>query len=212
MLKKLKRFLPVLALVFLLASCDQPLNTKQQVREDLKSLQQISATQQTALTALESAGQSESVTYLKIQEQYPDKNLLEVSTTKMAQATAKRADAYQTLKDQQKALKPVAQRLLKVAKQDNADLPTEAIKDLNQSIKISTLDYATLSNFYQAAVTAEADFYADHQDADADPTDLESPINRLNQFYSSVYQQAEIAKVNINTVTAQLKKVQTGLK
>lgn len=211
MLKKLKYLGPLLILILLLSSCAKPLDTKQQVKSDLTALQQIVAAQQAALSTLESAGQNDPSAYLKIQKKYPDQNLLDVPTTKVAEDAKARETAYQTLKTQQTKLKPITRRLTKVAKQADSDLPIEAIKDLNQSVKISTLDYTTLSNFYDAAVTAETDFYSQHQTADVAESDLDAPINRLNQYYSSVYQQAEIAKVNINTVSAQLKKVQNQL-
>ncbi|UTB72780.1 hypothetical protein A4W72_08140 [Latilactobacillus curvatus] len=108
-------------------------------------------------------------------------------------------------------LKPVIKRLTKLVKQENDELPIEQVKDLNQSLKISTLDYTTLATFYNAATKVSDEFYSDHTDADADEDSLKSPINRLNQYYSSVYQQAEIAKVNMNTVAAHAKKVQKQL-
>ncbi|MFL2081514.1 hypothetical protein ACPBEH_09580 [Latilactobacillus sp. 5-91] len=211
MLKILKRLLPILGLLFLLAGCEKPLDTKQQVKDDLNTILQISKTQQTALSTLEDAGQGVPDSYLKIQAKYPDQNLLDVKGSKIAQTAASRAEAYKTLKTQQAELKPVVKRLIKIANQESDELPIEFIKDLNQSLKLSALDYTTLSNFYDAAATAETDFYADHTSADAHADDLAAPINRLNQYYSAIYQQAEIAKVNINTVTAQAKKVQKQL-
>ncbi|MEJ1324553.1 hypothetical protein QY887_09835 [Latilactobacillus sakei] len=55
MLKILKRLLPILGLLFLLVGCEKPLDTKQQVKDDLNTILQISKTQQTALSTLENA-------------------------------------------------------------------------------------------------------------------------------------------------------------
>lgn len=211
MLKLLNRLLPILGLLFLLAGCEKPLDTKQQVTDDLNTILQISKTQQTALSTLEDAGQGVPDSYLKIQAKYPDQNLLDVKGSKIAQTATNRKVAYETLKSQQAELKPVVKRLIKIANQESDELPIEFIKDLNQSLQLSALDYTTLSNFYDAATTAENDFYANHTAVDTHADDLDAAINRLNQYYSAIYQQAEIAKVNINTVTAQVKKVQKQL-
>ncbi|MEJ1307630.1 hypothetical protein QY884_06965 [Latilactobacillus sakei] len=112
---------------------------------------QISKTQQTALSTLEDADQGVPDSYLKIQAKYPDQNLLDVKGSKIAQTAASRAEAYKTLKTQQAELKPVVKRLIKIANQESDELPIEFIKDLNQSLKLSALDYTTLSNFYDAS-------------------------------------------------------------
>ncbi len=151
------------------------------------------------------------ITISRFKKKYPDENLLTIEDTKIATTAAKREAAFQSLKEQQAVLKPVIKRLTKLVKQENDELPIEQVKDLNQSLKISTLDYTTLATFYNAATKASDEFYSDHTDADADEDSLKSPINRLNQYYSSVYQQAEIAKVNMNTVAAHAKKVQKQL-
>ena len=93
MLKILKRLLPILGLLFLLTGCEKPLDTKQQVKDDLNTILQISKTQQTALSTLENAGQGVPDSYLKIQEKYPDQNLLEVKGSKIAQTAETRTAA-----------------------------------------------------------------------------------------------------------------------
>ncbi|USF97718.1 hypothetical protein A4W81_01805 [Latilactobacillus sakei] len=68
MLKILKRLLPILGLLFLLAGCEKPLDTKQQVKDDLNTILQISKTQQTALSTLENAGQGYLIVILRFKK------------------------------------------------------------------------------------------------------------------------------------------------
>lgn len=211
MLKLLKQLLPIIFIGVSLAACQKPMDTKHQLQADMQTVENATKQQRTALSTLETIGDPVPDNYLTIQKKYPDENLLTIEDTKIATTAAKREAAFQSLKEQQAVLKPVIKRLTKLVKQENDELPIEQVKDLNQSLKISTLDYTTLATFYNTATKASDEFYSDHTDADADEDSLKSPINRLNQYYSSVYQQAEIAKVNMNTVAAHAKKVQKQL-
>ncbi|KRM20977.1 hypothetical protein [Latilactobacillus graminis] len=211
MFKLLKCLFPIMLIGIILSACQKPLDTKHQLQTDMQTVLQATKRQQVALSTLETIGDPVPDNYLTLQKKHPNQNLLTVEGSKIATTATKRSAAFQDIKTQQTLLKPVIKRLIMISEQENNELPIEQIKDLNQSLKISTLDYTTLSTFYDAATTAEDKFYTDHTDADVDQETLKSPINRLNQYYSSVYQQAEIAKVNMNTVAANAKKIQKQL-
>ncbi len=114
----------------------------------------------------------------------------------------KREAAYKQLERAQSQLESASNQLVKINSQDNATLPKSELKKTIATLKLAKLDHKTFDAYYKELTDAEQDFF---DTVAADPSDkagIEDALGQLNQYDSSLGQQADIVEANLQSVTA----------
>lgn len=201
-----KLWIPLIGLLVLLSACSPRLDQKSQLKD-------ASATVVTQVAAETSAVQTISdqigafpATFEQAYAANPNTDFQNVGA--VSKVIAKRERAYAKLERAQTQLEAVTNRLIKLNSQDSTQVPKTALRNALTTLRLAKLDHKTFDAYYKELVSAEQDFF---DTVAADPSDqsgIEAALTQLNQYDSSLGQQADIVEANLQSVTADAKALQ----
>ncbi|KRN27291.1 hypothetical protein IV38_GL000697 [Lactobacillus selangorensis] len=206
-MKKLFTGLMTLTLLLVLTACGRSIDTTKQVKEDTQTVMADIKTQRRLLNQIETSLQKSQQLYEKDRKKYPNQNLLNVKESATAKNQAARLKDYQEFQSKQSEIKTISARLSKTADQKVDGMPNQAIQNFVQSLKISQLDANNFDSYMKETAKGEKNFFAKHIDPDEKQSDRDAAVSRLNQYYGADFQQADIMRVNLNTVQVNAKQL-----
>ncbi|WP_225047709.1 hypothetical protein [Lacticaseibacillus kribbianus] len=197
----MKRIAILLASLFVLVGCSaRVFDQKAQMKDATQTILTQVATENKALDTMTDTATAFPSTFQKAYAANPARDFK--STGSVAKLIAKREAAYQKLETAQKAIEDATTVLIKARTQTNANLPAAALTDALNGLKLAKLDHKTYDAYYKELAEAESVFFKDVSEADSQD-DIDTALTRLNQFDSTLAQQAEIVTANLQTVTVQ---------
>lgn len=125
---------------------------------------------------------------------------------------ARRSKAYKKLESAQTDIETATTTLTKANSQQNANLPTTALSDTLSSLKLAKLDHRTFDTYYKEMTAAETTFFETVAKAPDDTATINEALGRLNEYTSSLSQQAEIVQANLQTVSQNVAALQTAVR
>ncbi|MFD1393408.1 hypothetical protein ACFQ3L_07455 [Lacticaseibacillus jixianensis] len=112
-----------------------------------------------------------------------------------------REQAYKRLEAAQEQIETATTALTKVSSQRSPNLPEAALSNALNSLKLAKLDHKTFDSYYKEMSSAETTFFSTVAQAPDDEAAINAALGRLNEYTSSLSQQAEIIQANLQTVT-----------
>lgn len=198
-MKKLWLF-PMLGLLLLLSACSTGFDQKAQLKTTSKTIITQVAKENTAITTIQNQVGAFPSTFETAYAAHPNADFQ--NTGKIAALIQKREAAYKQLEKSQSQLEAATNQLVKINSQANAQLPKSQLKKAIATLKLAKLDHRTFDAYYKELTDAEQDFF---DTVAADPEDqsgIEDALSQLNQYDSSLAQQADIVEANLQSVTA----------
>lgn len=206
-MKKIAIFL--LGLVFLAGCSGVGFNQKAQLQTATSNLKRQVTTQTKQLKVIDTDAAAFPSTF---QKAYAKDNTQDFAHEgAISTLIAHRTAAYKRLEGAQTEIETATTALTKANSQPNANLPTAALSDTLNSLKLAKLDHKTFDTYYQEMSTAENTFF---ETVAKDPTDsaaINAALGRLNEYTSSLSQQAEIVQANLQTVSQNVATLQKAV-
>lgn len=195
-----KLLLPLLGLVVFLSACATGFDQKAQLKKTSDTIVVQVAKQNAAIATIQNQIGAFPSTFETAYAAHPNADFQ--NEGKIHALIQKREAAYKQLERAQTQLESASNQLVKINSQDNATLPKTQLKKTIATLKLSKLDHRTFDAYYKELTDAEQDFF---DTVASDPTDksgIEDALGQLNQYDSSLGQQADIVEANLQTVTA----------
>lgn len=195
-----KLWIPLIGLMMLLTACAPAFDQKAQLRQDSQAVVTQVAKLNTALDTVNDQLGAFPSTFEKAYSKDHNQDFQNDGT--VAAMLTKRQAAYERLEAAQTKLEDATNRLTKLNSQDNPQLPKAELKRALTTLRLAKLDHKTFDTYYKELTNAENDFFdtvaSDPDDKDA----IDEALTQLNQYDSSLSQQADIMQANLQTVTS----------
>ncbi|WP_390408126.1 hypothetical protein [Lacticaseibacillus jixiensis] len=195
-----KLWIPLIGLMMLLTACAPAFDQKAQLRQDSQAVITQVAKLNTALDTVNDQLGAFPSTFEKAYSKDHNQDFQNDGT--VAAMLTKRQAAYERLEAAQTKLEDATNRLTKLNSQDNPQLPKAELKRALTTLRLAKLDHKTFDTYYKELTNAENDFFdtvaSDPDDKDA----IDEALTQLNQYDSSLSQQADIMQANLQTVTS----------
>ncbi|WP_262316068.1 hypothetical protein [Lacticaseibacillus parakribbianus] len=199
----MKKIAVLVASLCILVGCSAKVfDQKAQMKDATQTVITQVAKENQALDAITTAASAFPSTFQKAYQKAPTQDFK--NTGSVARLITRRDAAYQRLETAQKAIEHATTTLIKARTQTNANLPTAALSDALNGLKLAKLDHKTFDAYYKELGTAESEFFSAVAQSETQG-DIDTALTRLNQYDSSLAQQAEIVTANLQTVTVQAK-------
>ncbi|WP_246287336.1 hypothetical protein [Lacticaseibacillus absianus] len=197
-----KLILSLLTLGLFLTGCStRVFDQKAQLQDATTTVLTQVSQEQAALTTIDHAATAFPSTFQQAHAAAPAADL--ATTGAAATLIAKREAAFKRLERAQKQLEAATTKLIKINSQQNENLPSAQLTSVLDSLKLAKLDHKTFDAYYAELAAAEGQFFKAVAAAPTDQSAVDAALSRLNQYASSLSQQAEIVTANLETVTAQ---------
>lgn len=195
-----KLWIPLIGLIMLLTACAPAFDQKAQLRQDSQAVITQVAKLNAALDTVNNQLGAFPSTFETAYASSHDQDFQ--NTGAVASMLSKRQAAYTRLEAAQAKIEDATNRLTKLNSQDNPQLPKAELKRTLTTLRLAKLDHKTFDTYYKELTTAENDFFdtvaSDPDDKDA----IDEALTQLNQYDSSLSQQADIMQANLQTVTS----------
>lgn len=188
----------VLSLLVLAGCTTGALNQKAQLQTATETINTQVTTQNKQLTLIDADAAAFPSTFEKAYANDSTQNFKEDGP--VSQLLKAREQAYKRLENAQAQIEKATSTLTKLSAQQSAGLPTSALTDTLNSLKLAKLDHNTFDSYYKEMTGAEATFFAAVAKDPSDTKAINAALGRLNEYTSSLSQQAEIIEANLQTV------------
>ncbi|WP_407891627.1 hypothetical protein [Lacticaseibacillus sp. N501-2] len=195
-----KLWLPFIGLIVFLTACSAGFDQKTQLKQTSNNIVTQVAKQNAAIDTIQNQIGAFPSTFETAYAAHPNADFQ--NTGKIHALIQKREAAYKQLERVQSQLEAATNQLVKINSQANAQLPKTQLKKTIATLKLAQLDHKTFDAYYKELTDAEQDFF---DTVAADPSDksgIEDALGQLNQYDSSLGQQADIVEANLQSVTA----------
>ncbi|MFD1441306.1 hypothetical protein [Lacticaseibacillus hegangensis] len=189
----------LLGLVFLAGCSGVGFNQKAQLQGATSTLKTQVAVQSNQLALIDADAAAFPSTF---QKAYAKDNRQTFDQTGPVNALIqRRTKAYKRLESAQTAIETATTTLTKASSQQTANLPTATLTDTLNSLKLAKLDHKTFDAYYREMTSAETAFFAAVAKDPSDTAAINAALGRLNEYSSSLSQQAEIVQANLQMLS-----------
>ncbi|WP_125705592.1 hypothetical protein [Lacticaseibacillus daqingensis] len=204
-----KLLLWLLGGLVLLAGCSsQVFDQQTQLKEATATVITQVAKERAAIAVVDETASAFPSTFQKAYASDPTHDF--ATTGAVAALVTKRKAAFTQLEAAHKQLEAAITKLTKLSSQANDNLPRTALTNALDSLKLAKLDHKTFDAYYSELGSAQTLFF-DQVSAAPDRETVDAALSRLNQYASSLSQQADIVTANLETVAAQAKTLQKAI-
>ncbi|WP_204123046.1 hypothetical protein [Lacticaseibacillus mingshuiensis] len=199
----------IVSLALLLTACGPAFDQKAQLDHQIKVVLASLKTETKQMQIIDDTTSAFPSTFESAFKDKPTGNLKH--NANVAALIDRRSAAYQKLSKAQGDLQKATTGLNKLSTQDHGDLPSAQLKSVLSSLKLALLDFKTIDEYYKEMQNAETTFFSDVTAANGDHALVDEALGRVNQFGSSLSQQAEIIVANYATMTSEVEALQTAI-
>lgn len=204
-----KLWLPLLGLLLLLSACTPRFDQKSQLKNTSATIITQVAAERRAIQTINDQIGAFPATFSQAYATDPDADFQNAGSVN--KLITKREAAYRKLEKAQSQLEAATTQLTKINNQHAADLPKTALHQALTTLRLAKLDHRTFDAYYKELTGAEDEFFNTVAADSGDKTSIEDALTQLNQYDSSLSQQADIVEANLQSVTADTQALQQAI-
>ncbi|WP_461213414.1 YkyA family protein [Lacticaseibacillus sp. GG6-2] len=204
-----KLWIPLLGLALLLSACTPRFDQKSQLKDNSTTVIAQVAAESRAIQTINTQVGDFPATFT--QAYGANANTDFQNTGAVSELITKRENAYQKLEKAQNELEAATNRLTKIANQNSPDLPKAEVHQVLTTLRLAKLDHKTFDAYYKELTSAEDEFFNNVAANASDKDSIEDALTQLNQYDSSLSQQADIVQANLQSVTADAQALQKAV-
>ncbi len=204
-----KLWLPLLGLLLVLSACTPHFDQKSQLKHTSATVITQVAAESRAMQTINNQLGAFPATFSQAYAADADTDFQ--NTGAVSALITKREAAYQKLEKAQAQLEAATTTLTKINNQHAEDLPKTALRQMLTTLRLAKLDHKTFDAYYKELTSSEEEFFNTVAADASDQASIEAALTQLNQYDSSLSQQADIVEANLQSVTADAKALQKAV-